>query len=229
MPIDYLNHCKRQRTIPCTVANFSNGRIDDSFEDFYKCFVPSVVGKNKFKARMYAPVHLDSAMCTVSDEACTLLLLENSYDRWTDVHKNKMEGSTILDPALAHADDKRKRKWESNVTPKYTDGGIVYTDNRKRGHKGWKDSGIQRFNELCKFVREDRKSHPAVVPALVQKWKTSRDDSSRPAPPVVVVAGTEAYHELWDDEPAPAPGPPTTPVVMQRTNRSGTPTNNAAV
>jgi hypothetical protein len=83
-------------------------------------------------------------MCTVSDEACVLLLLENNYDCWTDVHK-KLDGGIHnhgLDPALTHHDNKRKHKWESNVSPKYTNGGIIYTDNRKNSHKGWKVEGI---------------------------------------------------------------------------------------
>ena len=190
-----MNDCKRRNIQPSTMVAFAAGRTHGSFEDFYKNFVPPVVGKNKFKARMETPVNTDSSMCTVSDEACALLLLENNYDRWTDVHKNKMDGSTILDPALAHSDDKRKRKWESNVSPKYTNGGIIYTDNRTNSHKGWKDAGIQRFNELCVLVREDRRSNPDIVPSLVQKWNTSRR-KSKTTEPLLDVPGTEAYHEL---------------------------------
>ena len=189
---------------------FCSGRTHDCFEDFYKYFVPSVVGKNKFKAHMEAPGNIDSVMCTVSDEACALLLLENNYDRWTDVHKNKMEGSTLTDPALEHSDDKRKRKWESNVSPKYTDGGIIYTDSRTKSHKGWKDAGIQRFNQLCGWVQDNRKSHPDVVPALVLKWKTSGRKRKRPEA-VVESPRTAAYHELWDDEPDTEETTATTP------------------
>ena len=210
------------------MAAFAAGRTHASFEAFYKNFVPSVVGKNKFKARMESPVNIDSTMCTVSDEACVLLLLENNYDRWTDVHKNKMEGSTILDPALAHSDDKRKRKWESNVSPKYTNGGIIYTDNRTNSHKGWKDAGIQRFNNLCVFVREDRRSNPDVVPALVQKWNTSRRKSKQ-TEAVLDMPGTEAYHELWDDAPLTDPVIPATPNPTSRNVVDSSPTNDIAV
>jgi hypothetical protein len=207
---------------------FCAGRTHDSFENFYKYFVPSVVGKTKFKARMDIPGNLDSAMCTVSDEACALLLLENNYDRWTDVHKNKIEGSTIADPALEHSDDKRKRKWESNVSPKYTDGGIIYTDNRTKSHKGWKDAGIQRFNHLCLLVGKDRSSNPEVVPALVQKWKTS-GRKRKQTEPVLDIPRTEAYHELWDDEPMTPSVAPTTPNQFSRGVADNSPLNNTSV
>ena len=210
------------------MEDFCTGRTHDSFVHFYKYFVPSVVGKNKFKAQMHAPVNHDSTMCTVSDEACALLLLENNYDRWTDIHKNKLEGSTIAYPALAHPDDKRKRKWESNVSPKYTDGGIIYTDNRKNSHKGWRDDGIQRFNVLCRCVHADRISHPQVVPDLVQKWKASNRASRQPVP-VVEVAGTEAYHELWDDEPSLPDGTPTTTDQFHSALGVNSPASNTAV
>jgi hypothetical protein len=208
--------------------SFCAGRTHDSFEDFYKNFVPAVVGKNKFKARMDAPVNQDNAMCTISDEACAMLLLENNYDRWIDVHKNKIEGRTIADPALAHSDEKRKRKWESNVCPKYTDGGIIYTDKRQTTHKGWKDAGIQRFNQLCVIVQEDRRSNPDVIPGLVQKWKTSRRKRKQ-SEVVLDIPGTEAYHELWDDEPLITTVVPATPIQASRAIADTSPVNNAAV
>jgi hypothetical protein len=88
-----------------------------SFEIFFKYFVPAIVAKNKFKSRLFAPMQGDNHMCTVSDEACTLLLLENNYDRWKDVHRNKQETSTTDDLPTGIGDAKRKRKWESDVSP----------------------------------------------------------------------------------------------------------------
>jgi hypothetical protein len=77
---------------PFTLEEFGTGRQHASFKTFFRYFVPAVVAKNKFKYRLLAPMSSESHICTVSDEACTLLLLENCYDRWVDVHKNKMEG-----------------------------------------------------------------------------------------------------------------------------------------
>jgi hypothetical protein len=62
-------------------------------------------------------------MYTVSDEAFTLLLLENNYDRWTDIYKNRLEEPTVVETDdNAATMETRNRKWESDVSPKYTDG-----------------------------------------------------------------------------------------------------------
>ena len=180
------------------MEEFCEGREHDSFEIFFKNFVPAVVAKNKFKLRLFAPNSDDKHMCTVSDEACTLLLLENNFDRWIDVHKNKTEGSTLLDPATTNKDEKRKRKWESDVSPKYTEGGICYSDARKLTHRGWKEEGIQRFNTLCVMVKQDRTAYPDVLPALIRTWKAKMHRTT-PAVTQEVTTSTEAYHELWDE------------------------------
>ena len=115
----------------------------------------------------------DSDLCTVSDEACTMLILENNYDRWIDVHKNKTEGSTAIETAVALRADKRKHKWESDVAPRYTEGGLVYSVDRVMTQKGWKDKGIRRFNDLCHQVAKDRRDNPNVLTKMVREWKAS--------------------------------------------------------
>ena len=197
-PIEYLTECGEKENTPYTMEEFCKGRAHDSFEIFFRNFVPAVVAKNKFKLRLFAPNSDDKHMCTVSDEACTLLLLENNFDRWVDVHKNKKEGSTRIDLAITNKDEKRKRKWESDVSPKYTEGGICYSDARKLTHRGWKEEGIQRFNILCGLVKQNRSDYPNVLPAMISRWKETMHRSS----PVVteeVCTSTEAYHELWEE------------------------------
>jgi hypothetical protein len=71
----------------------------------------------------------------------------------------------LEEPTEVETDDnatieKRKRKWESDVSPKYTDGGIIYTDKRKMTHRGWNEEGICRFNVLCLLVQRDRTANP---------------------------------------------------------------------
>jgi hypothetical protein len=196
--LEYLTECGQEDRAPYTIQDFCKGREHESFEIFFKNFVPAIVAKNKFKLRLFAPNSDDQNMCTVSDEACTLLLLENNFDRWIDVHKNKTEGSTRLDPAITNKDEKRKRKWESDVSPKYTEGGICYSDARKLTHRGWKDEGILRFNTLCVMVKQDRTAYPNVLPAMIHTWKEKMHRST----PVVteeVETSTEAYHELWEE------------------------------
>jgi hypothetical protein len=141
-------------------------------------------------------------MCSISNEVCILLLLENSYDCWVDVHKNKMEGATIIDCSVEGRDEKRKCRWESDVSPKYTNGGIVYSNDCKMSHKGWKDAGIWHFNVLCHHV-SNRVDHTTVLTDLVRLWKEGMHQAKK-VPIEDDLTGTEGYHELWDDEPEPA-------------------------
>ena len=91
----------------------------------------------------------ENDLCTPSDEALTLLLLENSYDRWIDIYK-KAEGK------VSKRRLNKNRQWHSDVRTRYTDGGIMYQSNhdtnKRSNSKGWTDDGIDRFNELCSKV-----------------------------------------------------------------------------
>ena len=104
----------------------------------------------------------------------------------------------MLDPATTNKDEKQKRKWESDVSPKYTEGGICYSDARKLTHRGWKEEGIRRFNTLCVMVKQDRTAYPDVLPALIRTWKAKMHRTT-PAVTQEVTTSTEAYHELWDE------------------------------
>jgi hypothetical protein len=199
---EYLAYCYVKVEEPYTIDKFCGGRRHPSFETFFKYLLPAIAGKNKIKNRIATPVVADNQICTVSDEAFAMLVLENNYDRWVDVQKNKREGSTGVDPSLALKSDKRKRKWESNVSPKYTEGGIVYSQKGKATQKGWKDEGIQRFNVLCQQVNADRNAYPDVVPKMIQAWKAV-DSAPKTKVTDDIVPETAAYHELWDDETEP--------------------------
>jgi hypothetical protein len=73
-------------------------------------------------------------------------------------------------------------------------------------HKGWKDAGIRRFNVLCQHVSKDRKDNPTVLTVLVRIWKEIMLNQSKKVPNMDDLTGTEAYHELWADEPESAAG-----------------------
>ena len=161
---DYLQSCKQKKESPYVMNDFLKGREETSFEIFFKNFVPAIVAKQKFKCRLFSTEKQSIQMCTISDEAFTLLLLENNYDRWIDVYKNKYNNHPSLPNAEVAEDETRKRKWESDVSPKYTEGGIVYTDARKMTHRGWNDEGIRRFNALSIIVKQDRIANPKVLP-----------------------------------------------------------------
>jgi hypothetical protein len=82
-----------------------------------------------------------SRFCTRSDEAFGLLLLENSYDRWTDMW---LRGDYK---------DKEKKAPRSCYTNSGDTRGLKGS-NRKL--EGWSMEGYKRFDELHKLVTADR-------------------------------------------------------------------------
>ena len=136
-----------------TIVDLCNGRInEEQHKQVYLRFIPCITGKSAFSNRLLTATK-ESDLCTRSDEALTLLLLENSYDRWIDIYK-KAEGQ------VSKRRLNKNRQWHSDVRTKYTDGGIMYRSNhdtnKRSNSKGWTDDGIDRFNELCSKVSCDR-------------------------------------------------------------------------
>ncbi len=205
-----MAECEDADNVVCTMDEFLEGRTYPSISVLFQHFVPCVVGKKKFKAKMTEHLTHDAGICSVSDEAFTLLLLENQYDRWKDIYHQR---KTRAPAELLGRMERRKRKWESDVNPKYTEGGIRYSDGRKMTHKGWREAGIVRFNELCAKVHRDRTEHPQeVVGPLLEWWRELNQGSKQKVKEADdVVAGTSAYHELWeeDNEPPTVTSPPT--------------------
>jgi len=144
----------------------------------YNRFLRCVVGKTLWNDRVMKATG-DNDLCSVSDEAFTLLVLENSWDRWADIHK-KHQGN------LFHRRGVKKREWISDVAPKFTAGGIAYkTNTKKTDLKGWSQAGIQRYNELYRLVCDDRRRNAMFGKEYIdsakeekkkKKQKTSESD-----------------------------------------------------
>ena len=59
-----------------------NGRSNAKmYKVFFDKFLPCVIKKSVFDHQVAVATN-DRTLCTVSDEAFALLLLENSFDRW---------------------------------------------------------------------------------------------------------------------------------------------------
>ena len=90
-----------------------------------------------------------SKVATPSDEALTLLIIENNERRWTDAHELMQKGATGSSLQLGPT--------------RYTSAG---RNGKKKGftrkYSGWNAEGIKRFNEILDMVRMDRQ--------LNQKW-----------------------------------------------------------
>ena len=84
-----MAECAESEMACCTMDEFLRGRTDPSVSVLFQHFVPCVIGKKKFKAKMSEHLTNDASICSVSDEAFTLLLLENQYDCWTDIYHQR--------------------------------------------------------------------------------------------------------------------------------------------
>jgi hypothetical protein len=138
------------------MQDFLKGRSNvEAYTVFFDHFVPCALKKTEWERRIaVAGTQTESTdyfFFTVSDEAFALLLLENSYDRWFDLYKNN-EGSVMQQRGV------KVRRFESDVPPLYTRGGIKYQNYQSKvgERKGWSDDGIRRFNELYLMVKQDR-------------------------------------------------------------------------
>jgi hypothetical protein len=90
---------------------------------------------------------LVSDFVSVSDEAFTILLLENNFECWCNMVTKKVSSST-------------------KMIHKYTNGGSSKGANASsRRFKGWSKEGLRCFNKLYDLVEEDRKGSHA------RKWE----------------------------------------------------------
>jgi hypothetical protein len=131
------------------IEDFCVGRNNEiAYTLFYTKFVPAVVDLELFRQRIKDTT--ETNLCTASDEAFELLLLENSYAHWESIDDNN--GSI---PSQRRGDT--KRTFESDIEAKYTRGGIkLSSDKELQKRKGWTSEGIKCFNALFEKVKKDR-------------------------------------------------------------------------
>ena len=128
-----------------------NLRKDETgiYEKFVDYLLSAVVGKQIYKSRKHKS--LVSTYTSISDEAFALIVVENNWERWVDMHEQKNFKS-------------------SNVMPKFTNAGKTrYSGNGSSNQKfkGWSAAGLKRFNEIFLMVKQDRNMKHAV------KWEES--------------------------------------------------------
>ena len=129
---------------------------------FFDHFLTCVIKKTVLNHQVSVATN-DSTLCTVSNKAFALLLLENSNSRWVGIYQ-------LQKGEVTPKRGQKRREFESDVPNKYTKGGIVYDKTVKNNDpKGWSAEGIQRFNELYDMVKKDRKAH-----TFTNNWLTKR-------------------------------------------------------
>ena len=143
------------------MKDFLEGRKNKTaYTVFFERFVPCSTKKTNWDRRVTKASttvgnggnNKGKSLCTISDEAFALLLLENSFDRWFDLFSNRK--GTV---AVVQRRGVKERGFQSDVAPLYTRGGIKYNRTEvKQAVKGWSDEGMDRFNELFDHVKQDR-------------------------------------------------------------------------
>jgi hypothetical protein len=133
---------------------------------FFDNFLPCVIKKSMFEHQVAVATN-DRTLCTVSDEAFALLLLENSFDRWQDIYR-------LRKGEVTPKRGQKRREFESDVPTRYTKGGIVYDKTVKNNDpKGWSAEGIKRYNKLYAKVKEDRKTNKTFAINWLEKRKAN--------------------------------------------------------
>jgi len=149
----------------------------NSYMVFCKHFLKCVTRKTKFDSNIKTAKTYND-VCTVSDEAFALLLVENSWDRWYDLYA-KDPTSLLPKRGGRHLDDHLL----SSVQTKYTQGGLKYfargdgnstVSTTSRSGKGWSLEGIQRYNELFDLVEADRVAVPEFLDLFLAEMKESK-------------------------------------------------------
>jgi hypothetical protein len=112
-----------------------NGVGKSPFFFFCNSVLECVAGKKEWKQEKNKLVITGSCV-TVTDEAFALLLLVNSWEKFTYLANHRDHDGKIDMPETMFTEKK----------------------GRNRKLQGWTEPGIEKFNELCMFVIEDRAS-----------------------------------------------------------------------
>jgi len=96
---------------------------DDFYFNFLSRFVKQVVGPHEWNKRIMNNNLNATKLCIPSDEAFTLVTLENQYDCWLDIF---VRNGRKRPPPQRFLGQDRKKTVILNVQPKYTTGGNVY-------------------------------------------------------------------------------------------------------
>ena len=135
---------------------------------FIKRFVKPVVGVATFNNRIKVTRRPANTLFTKTDEAFALLMLENNWDRWIDIFK--LSDNRI--PSVKRHRDGEEKVSISHIRPKYTDGGISYSDESASSStkgRGWSEEGRAQFNVIVDMVNKSRRDHPNFPNDFVKK------------------------------------------------------------
>src|SRR5215207_1958370 len=125
-------------------ASIVKTRKKDSIQycNFFAFFVAPVVGKKRFDSLCWrSPL---SEFVTISDEALSLLIFENNYDRWVDMGRNRNWKSSIVCPKYSTGGN-------ASQTPKNGNEAIAVSSLKNctcAKYQGWSIEGMRKFNSF---------------------------------------------------------------------------------
>lgn len=165
---------------PFDIKDFLQGRRKPaSYIVFMKHFIKCITKKTRYEANLKT-AETDDDICTASDEAFALLLVENCWEKWYDMYD---KDPTSLLPRRGGRQDS---KYTSPVPAKYTKGGYRYADNSGgtpsfKTNKGWSPEGLTRYNVLFDFVEADRKNFPEFAQSFIDDVQATKAEKKKPA------------------------------------------------
>ena len=145
-----LNKCQ-EKDIECPITlDVVKKRYDPAYRDAYCAFldyfIGSVVGKFAFSDRCYREPLGDYV--NVSDEAFTILVFENNYERWHAMFENNNNWK--------HSDVLPKWTNGDNSNRKLNKGKISDQNGSSAKMRGWNFLALQRYNQLCEEIYFER-------------------------------------------------------------------------
>ena len=87
------------------------------YEIFLDHFLPCVIIKSVYDCQVCVATN-DRTLCTVSNKAFPLLLLENSFDGWVEIYQLQKGEVTLKQGQKCHES-------ESDIPTKFTKSGII--------------------------------------------------------------------------------------------------------
>jgi len=129
------------------LCEMTQGRNNPEAYSFY-ChhYLPHIVGRGKWNYMVRTKIDIED-VASISDEALGLVLLENSWERWSWEHTKTKE----------QIKEEVRKKIDEREIPR-----TMYTLGRGRKDKqrsgsGWSNDGISRFGELAKMTEDHRR------------------------------------------------------------------------
>jgi hypothetical protein len=192
-------------SMPVTPDTLTDRYEEDNFpvyKDFISFFVSGVVGIRYFD-RNKCHKHLRKYV-SVSDEAFTVLTLENNWTRWSCMaRRNEWKDSDVPSVWTTTKDTSRK-------PVRTDDNSDTVSDNedtpQARRYRGWSAQGIARYNQLFTEIEMEREKDTYLefekycMAAFQEeaeadgktKHKRKRTEPDRKMP--------VARHQLWDED-----------------------------